>query len=384
VTDESSIPDDAERDETERDETERDETERDAARDDAGPVTSTGEVRSFGPPRHVGGRRGALLRVWGVTLVAAASGFVAVEIARRVGTTEPRTLIALYALTPYLALLGLIGFVLAAVTRRWIAAAAFVPVVVLHAIAVVPVLGSDPQPAWADGAPTVSVFFANLHANGPVIDDKFQTALDAGADVMILVELTPEGADAIRRLDVGGRYRHVVDASAWGTGGFGIFSTVPVEIPLGDPKPTSTLIAAQIVVGATPVHLFGEHTTTPTFPEGIERWLHQFGRLRETLDRVDGPVVLVGDFNATHWHEPLEDVRRDYGFSDIHQWMGQGLSMSFPTEGRRLARFGPFMRVDHGLVNDGLAPRSVADVRIPGSDHLGFVTEIAVRQPGDG
>jgi endonuclease/exonuclease/phosphatase (EEP) superfamily protein YafD len=337
-------------------------------------------VQVFGPPRARRGRLAAFMIAVEVALVLTAVGFVVLEVLRRAGWNESVKLVFLYGIMPFVALGALACLVFSLVLRRWFAVAAFVPVLVLHLAAIVPAMGDDDRPAWADDAPTFTVFFGNLHANGPDVDSKYQAAVDAGAEVMVLVEITPDGFADIVRLAGPDRYPHVLDASAWGTGGFAIFSELPLALPLGDPKPTSTLIAAEVTIGTTDVQVFGEHTTTPTSPEGLERWIHQFNRLRETLDRVEAPVLLVGDFNATRWHEQMEDLRADYDFESIHEALGEGLSRSFPTEGRRLAKFGPLLRIDHGLFDDGLFPLSVRDVRMVGSDHLGFVTEIAVRQ----
>jgi hypothetical protein len=54
--------------------------------------------------------------------------------------------------------------------------------------------------------------------------------------------------------------------------------------------------------------------------------------------------------------------------------VGQGLSRSWPNIAFPL----PLMRLDHALVNDQVGVVSVRDIDIPGSDHIGFVTELAV------
>ena len=83
---------------------------------------------------------------------------------------------------------------------------------------------------------------------------------------------------------------------------------------------------------------------------------------------------MVGDFNSTRWNPPFGELL-DSGLHDAHESVGQGLSRSWPNLGWPGV---PLMRLDHALVNAEVGVVSVHDVDIPGSDHVGFVTELAV------
>ena len=58
--------------------------------------------------------------------------------------------------------------------------------------------------------------------------------------------------------------------------------------------------------------------------------------------------------------------------------LGHGLSCSWPTDRgtRSFHVHPPFVRLDHALVNDGLAVLDVDDFDVPGSDHLGLVVTV--------
>jgi endonuclease/exonuclease/phosphatase family metal-dependent hydrolase len=65
----------------------------------------------------------------------------------------------------------------------------------------------------------------------------------------------------------------------------------------------------------------------------------------------------------------------EVGLRDVHDERGRGLARTWP------ARF-PLLHLDHVLVRDGaaagLVPVSVREVEVPGSDHRGVVTDLAV------
>jgi hypothetical protein len=55
--------------------------------------------------------------------------------------------------------------------------------------------------------------------------------------------------------------------------------------------------------------------------------------------------------------------------------MGEGLTASWPDH----KRVPPFARIDHALVDSRVVPTDVRNVTLPGSDHIGFVIEVAVK-----
>ena len=89
--------------------------------------------------------------------------------------------------------------------------------------------------------------------------------------------------------------------------------------------------------------------------------------------RSPEPAIMTGDFNAAWWHPELRRLMRAGGWRDAHQVVGHGLSCSWPTDRWHPAFkvHPPFVRLDHALVNDGLASSAPTDFHVPGSDHLG-------------
>ena len=99
----------------------------------------------------------------------------------------------------------------------------------------------------------------------------------------------------------------------------------------------------------------------------------ELSALKTQATSAPGATAVVGDFNSTRWNPPFGDLLAA-GLHDAHESVGQGLSRSWPNLGFPV----PLMRLDHALVNDKVGVVSVHDVDVPGSDHIGFVTELAV------
>jgi len=87
-----------------------------------------------------------------------------------------------------------------------------------------------------------------------------------------------------------------------------------------------------------------------------------------------GPTIVLGDFNATRWHPDFRRLLRQGHLRDAHEWAGDGLGASWPAD----RPIPPFVRLDHILVRSGVIPTSVGSARIPGSDHVAMVADLAV------
>ena len=89
----------------------------------------------------------------------------------------------------------------------------------------------------------------------------------------------------------------------------------------------------------------------------------------------DEPAVMVGDFNAAWTHRHFRRIA-NRGWSDAHRTLGIGTRNSWRIDKPPLP---PFVRIDHAMVNDGLAVVAIDDIDLPGSDHRGFVVTIRRR-----
>jgi endonuclease/exonuclease/phosphatase (EEP) superfamily protein YafD len=116
------------------------------------------------------------------------------------------------------------------------------------------------------------------------------------------------------------------------------------------------------------VRIIVVHAQSPIIAHG--QWSDDLAAL--ALVDPGRPAVITGDFNAAWWHPEFRQLLAN-GWRDVHQIVGRGLSASWPVN-----RLVPpaFIRLDHGLVNDGLVVDRVIDLDIPGSDHRGLLVSV--------
>ena len=319
------------------------------------------------------GRRGwkRLVRDALAWALVALLGWVALSIA--FGLTWPPPTPILQAGALYLLLAAYPLAVVAALHRRWLRVAVASGLVLAHLVLVVPLAVVRHHPDSVANLPTVHVFFANARYDNHRLADAAAAIDGSGADVIAVAELSKGLLEALRARGVLDRYPYQVLRPINFSSGIGLLSRLPLTdgrlVDLG----FRPVIAATLTLGGHPLDLFVVHPQAPA-GVGTDRWRGELAAIRQaTTALADHPTLVVGDFNATYTHPPLRSFFAA-GFTDCHQWLGQGLSRSWPTD----RWFPPLVRLDHALVRTGAHPLDVRDVTVPGSDHRGFVVGVAV------
>jgi endonuclease/exonuclease/phosphatase (EEP) superfamily protein YafD len=131
-------------------------------------------------------------------------------------------------------------------------------------------------------------------------------------------------------------------------------------------------VNARVDVDGVTASIVVVHLVPPFRAPWRNRWASDLDRVRRELTAIDGPMMVVGDFNATTFHPPYRDIV-DSGFTDVHVRLGHGLSGSFPAHGWPA----PWIRIDRALVR-AIVATDINDVTTPGSDHLGFTTSMHI------
>jgi endonuclease/exonuclease/phosphatase (EEP) superfamily protein YafD len=138
-----------------------------------------------------------------------------------------------------------------------------------------------------------------------------------------------------------------------------------------------TVHSMTVRVGDAQLQVVAVHPQAPSAPGLVDSWSAQIDALRDIVKQAKTPIALVGDLNASYLNPPYRRLV-DAGLRDAHEVVGSGLTNSFPVGRLPIA----VMRLDHALVSRDIAVRSVSNFRLPGSDHLGFITELAVGDDG--
>lgn len=268
--------------------------------------------------------------------------------------------------------------VYALVGRHWAMAATAAFVALSHLAFCVPAATADRAPDWVVDAPSFTVLSANVKYSNeqPAAVAEMVAAVDA--DVVVLNEMTDPQRAVLASSGVLDDYA----VEQYGRGApFGemLLTRLPIVDAWVETIGGSRTPAAKVLVDDRPVLVYGVHVHAPKANQHRHLWRRNLDALGATAERVGSPAVFAGDFNSAPWHGPFRDLL-GRGLTDTHDALGKGLSRSWAPHWPVLGWIGPIMRIDHALFTDGLFPRRVREVEVPGSDHVGFVVEMAVRR----
>ena len=121
-----------------------------------------------------------------------------------------------------------------------------------------------------------------------------------------------------------------------------------------------------------PLVVYAVHPPPPIIPSAAESRNQIFDLLAKQIEKEVGPILVVGDFNATSWSPNFNQLIQDTKLSDTR--VANGLQPSWPT-------FLPsFLRIpiDHVLVNDAVQVIIRQTLPSIGSDHLPVLVEIGL------
>lgn len=316
---------------------------------------------------------------WDVAAWAFVALLLVVAASRRVGGTAPALLQPLQAVVPLLFLpiyLVLAGAILG---RRWLLVGTAIVFALVHWFAVAPARGIDDKPYWLGRGAVIRLAEANVYEQNPTMGATIENLRAADADVVVLVEVTPDWDTAMAGAGLYARYPYRIVEPFRGARGAAILSKLPITDVGHLTRNKLPLVDVALPNGQT-VRIVAVHPPPPLSGSGSARdWTEDLSVLRRYAGRTEGPLALVGDFNGTRWQPAFGSLLRS-GLRDAHEATGHGLSYSWPAD-----RFRPFARLDHALVSQELFPTAVTELALPGSDHRGFVATLELRsrtQPG--
>jgi endonuclease/exonuclease/phosphatase family metal-dependent hydrolase len=153
--------------------------------------------------------------------------------------------------------------------------------------------------------------------------------------------------------------------------------------PLGTPTRVATGHDSWLVDVEVPGGSLRVLAVHPVAPVDVGEWRADHRVIAEAVASAD-PDVVLGDFNATADHEPVQALA-DAGWRDVGDLADVGWQPTWPANGLGLVSslIPPLVRIDHVLVGSRWAGLDSSTVRIADTDHLALVAEIAPRtRPG--
>lgn len=322
-------------------------------------------------PAHRGVRLGTAL-CW------LAVGPTALWAAVRLIGLDRGPLVQALAFTPYVAGASVLVLGLALALRRWWPAA-------LAALAAVALLGTvapralaAPQPAAA--GPIVRLLTANLLAGAGDARTLVDFVRRHDVDVLTVQEFTPDAQAALDQLGLDRLLPHRQLNAEVGTAGSGLYSRWPVA-DLGLRRNLegwgfTQAYATVAVPGAPPVRVESAHPSAPYALDQVGAWRTDL-TAQPPATPDGGLQILAGDFNATLDHSPLRALLRT-GYVDAADAAGEGLTGTWgPYDGDLI----PPVTIDHVLVDERIAVRSVRVLTLPGSDHRPVLATLTLPTP---
>jgi endonuclease/exonuclease/phosphatase (EEP) superfamily protein YafD len=291
---------------------------------------------------------------------------------RAAGRDGPAPLPALLAWTPYAAAALLVLLPLALAGRMPLAAAVAAALLGVHLRWLAPRFRAEPAPRAAEGA-RLRVMVANVLVGGATAEAVAAAVRAERPDVLALVELTPALAAALDGTDVRKLLPFESLTPHPHPGGVGIYARRPLG---SDGSLGGTNLPcrwAEVGLDGRRVGVLAVHAYPPR-PGSTELWRGDLETVRAAAAGHAGPLLVVGDFNATADHAGFRALT-DSRLRDAHQARGRGLVRTWPARGP----LPPLLHLDHVLVSPDVAVLAVHERAIRGSDHLAVVADLALR-----
>jgi len=253
--------------------------------------------------------------------------------------------------------------------RGYFDAAAIATLVQLITIA--PDLCGTPRPIPEGGVP-IRVLVLNVHTESTGFDRVRRLIEDVRPDVIGLVEVSRRWLDEIAPAVAGyaGRLEEPRDDNF----GVALYARVPLAgsiEALGGPLPS---VVAGVTIDGAPLGILLVHPLPPVSEAAVAAQRETLDAVAERARRMAGPLVILGDFNATPWSTPFRRLLARSGLCDSRA--GFGLQASFPAASAIVR-----IPIDHVLASCAIGVRDRRIERDVGSDHLPVVIELVVPRP---
>jgi endonuclease/exonuclease/phosphatase (EEP) superfamily protein YafD len=269
------------------------------------------------------------------------------------------------------------GVLLVAGGQRRVAPAALAALpCAVHAWLLAPLLVPHARAA-PEAAPRVTLATANLLATRGDFSAIAAELGAIGADVLVVVELTPEGLEALDAAGALAPFAERVVLPRDDCFGIAVFSRHPIVrheiLAPSDEGEGVPMIRAELDIQGTPLELLAVHTMPPMAPALASLWRTQLDALVAHAGASERALVVAGDLNLTPFGRAYDRLRA-VGLRGAHELAGRGLATTWPNDGRWI----PPMRLDHVLVSPELAAISVREGVGEGSDHRPVIAELVV------
>lgn len=315
---------------------------------------------------------------WGVVVVLAA-----IALLRIFWHDGAWPLILLNAFTFYIYLPAYAVLAFGLFTQRRALALASAAVIACHLFWIAPDLQPLRSTVTADAAAatdgrSIRIYYSNVRARNRQWDEILSEARSYDPDVVVLAEMQRWWwTEMIRRRPLAD-YPYGTDLDRRNAGDVGVFSRLPVRRFGQILVAGRYVLALDLDLGDQSLRLFALHSPRPT-PDSGDLYHEFWNLIGRLVTAAQGPVVVIGDFNATQHSRIYHDLQQG-GLRSAHEDRGRGLANTWPQWDFLF----PLIRIDQAFLSPEVECISIREGDAPGSDHRSLIIDLSVRpqQPG--
>ncbi|MCB9077311.1 MAG: endonuclease/exonuclease/phosphatase family protein [Anaerolineaceae bacterium] len=256
--------------------------------------------------------------------------------------------------------------------RRRLYALALAPALLANLIIVAPYF-LPLTPAVSAAADRLKVVSLNIHSQDPDYEAVIDFLKQYQPDIVMMTEAEP-ALMALLDKQVGEMYPYVYDESMRGTMGLALLSRRPFltteTVPLSDTR-RRRLLRATIEWQGSVITIYGAHPLPPLNGRWAASRNHELKIIQGLVAAETGPLILLGDFNASPWAYPMRDLVA--GTQLRHAALGFGLRPTWYLE--RVVFGAP---LDHIYVSPEVAALSYKIGGDIGSDHIPVMADLTI------
>ena len=241
-------------------------------------------------------------------------------------------------------------------------------------------IGSLQQRPAAPAAGTVTMMTHNLFGMNYEMEKVTAAIFAEDPDIIVLQEYFGEQATDLHPLLLA-KYPFFVRCRGGKRANLGLYARIPFaqvedgacpNDAYGTTRTAHILATFQTEDGKA----FSVITTHMDWPLPIARQREQLSALLEVVDKIDGPMILAGDFNSTPWSYALRDFVARSGLVRETQNL-----LTFPMSWHYFGTWRdtlPFLPLDHVMTRGGIVVHEVHAGLPTASDHLPVVLTFSV------
>jgi endonuclease/exonuclease/phosphatase (EEP) superfamily protein YafD len=226
----------------------------------------------------------------------------------------------------------------------------------------------------AADAPTVRIFFANVRGQNTEHQALLEEIKAADPDVIVLVEFSWAWYQVCRYSPVFKAYPYGGGMEYKQPGTANVFSKIPLKSAKQDWFYSRGVQTIEIPIGSETLHIIGLHAPRPQNVRD-DNYEGFWSCTIPIILAEKGPLVVVGDFNATQFSAVYQQLAA-HRLRSAHEDRGRGYATTWPNSQYWLPSL---IRIDQALLSPEVECLAIKEGHGRGSDHKPLILDVKIR-----